>query len=67
MVEKLAKVIHLNTGYGSSNYESHQSRKKKEEDLNPENLAKKNLMKGLFGGLGGEEESKPQKTKKLQK
>ena len=39
--------------------------KKKEEDLNPENQAKKNLMKGLFGGLGGEEEeSKPQKVKK---
>ena len=53
-----------NTGYGSSNSENYHSKKKKEEELNPENQAKKNLMKGLFGGLGGEEESKPQKTKK---
>ena len=52
-------------GFSSSNYDGGYHRKKKEEDLNPENQAKKNLMKGLFGGLGGEEEeSKPQKVKK---
>ena len=52
-------------GFSSSNYDGGYHRKKKEEDLNPENQTKKNLMKGLFGGLGGEEEeSKPQKVKK---
>ena len=52
-------------GFSSSNYEGGYHKKKREEDLNPENQAKKNLMKGLFGGLGGEEEeSKPQRTKK---
>ena len=52
------------TGYSSSsNYEKSNSRRKKEEDLNPENQAKKNLMKGLFGGLGGDDnEEKPKKT-----
>ena len=51
-------------GFSNSNYGGYH-RRKKEEDLNPENQAKKNLMKGLFGGLGGEEEeSKPQRTKK---
>ena len=52
------------TGYNSSsNYEKSNSRRKKEEDLNPENQAKKNLMKGLFGGLGGDDnEEKPKKT-----
>ena len=52
-------------GFSSSNYDGGYHRKKKEEDLNPEKQEKKNLMKGLFGGLGGEEEeSKPQKVKK---
>ena len=52
-------------GFSSSNYEGGYHKKKREEDLNPENQAKKNLMKGLFGGLGGEkEESKPQRAKK---
>ena len=36
-------------GFSSSNYEYR--KKKREEELNPENQAKKNLMKGLFGGL----------------
>ena len=48
----------------SSTYEKYASRIKKEEDLTPENQAKKTLMKGLFGGIGGgeEEEEKPKKN-----
>ena len=59
-----------NNGYSnsSSNNERNNRRKKNEEDLNPENQAKKNLMKGLFGGLGGDDvEEKPKKTQNIPK
>jgi AP-4 complex subunit epsilon-1 len=59
-----------NNGYSnsSSNNERNNRRKKNEEDLNPENQAKKNLMKGLFGGLGGDYvEEKPKKTQNIPK
>ena len=51
--------------YSSSyNYEK-SNRKKKEEELNPENQGKKKLMKGLFHGLGGDdEEEKPKRANK---
>ena len=55
-----------NSGYGtgSSSTYSHRN-KKKEEDLNPDNLEKKKLMKDLFGGLGGDDnEEKPKKKQK---
>ena len=50
----------------SSKYDKNSSKRNKEEELNPENQAKKTLMKGLFGGIGGEEENeeKPEKQKK---
>ena len=51
----------------SSKYDKNSSKRNKEEELNPENQAKKTLMKGLFGGIGGEEENeeKPEKQKKI--
>ena len=51
----------------SSKYDKNSSKRTKEEELNPENQAKKTLMKGLFGGIGGEEENeeKPEKQKKI--
>ena len=51
----------------SSKYDKNSSKRNKEEELNPENQAKKTLMKGLFGGIGGEEESeeRPEKQKKI--
>ena len=55
-----------NSGYGtgSSSTYSHRN-KKKEEDLNPDNLEKKKLMKDLFGGLGGDDnEEKPKKKQR---
>ena len=53
-------------GNSSSSYNYEKSnRKKKEEELNPENQGKKKLMKGLFHGLGGDdEEEKPKRANK---
>ena len=52
------------TSSSSYNYEKY-NRKKREEELNPENQEKKNLMKGLFYGIGGGvEEEKPKRTNK---
>ena len=55
-----------NSGYGTSSSSTYSHRnKKKEEDLNPDNLEKKKLMKDLFGGLGGDDnEEKPKKKQK---
>ena len=55
-----------NSGYGTSSSSTYSHRnKKKEEDLNPDNLEKKKLMKDLFGGLGGDDnEEKPKKKQR---